>query len=193
MDTLERRLEKVHESGRNHLDLTNVWKTKSYNRNSSLRGYQEGDNIWLYEPKRKKGISPKLHKSWIGPGKILKKISDVTYRIQMGPQTKPKIVHHNKLLPYDGRNPPTWEGKRPTAPTEVADVCAFSEPDKEDVTSSDATDETPGNGQTSNTDPPTSTSSVPAGQNVNPDQSSDRRPQRTRRPVDRYGQPLLYG
>ncbi|PIK61118.1 Retrovirus-related Pol polyprotein from transposon [Apostichopus japonicus] len=109
VERLESRLEKVHQSARNHLDLTNVWKTKTYDRNSSLRSYQEGDNIWLYEPKRKKGISPKFQKSWIGPGKILKKISDVTYRVQMGPLSKPKIVHHNKLLPYDGRNPPTWK------------------------------------------------------------------------------------
>ncbi|KAK3750267.1 hypothetical protein QZH41_018672 [Actinostola sp. cb2023] len=44
-------------------------------------------------------------------GKLLKRmdqLDDVTYRIQKGAKAKPKVVHHNRLKPYEGTNAPTW-------------------------------------------------------------------------------------
>ena len=56
-----------------------------------------GDAVWLYNPRRKKGISPKLQRSWEGPYVIIKKINDLMYQIQLGPRTKTKVVHRNRL------------------------------------------------------------------------------------------------
>ncbi len=64
--------------------------------------------MWLFNPQRKKGISPKLQKPWHGPYLVVTKINDVIYCIQLSPRSKPKIVHHNRLWKYQGESPPTW-------------------------------------------------------------------------------------
>ena len=38
----------------------------------------------------------------------MKPINDLVYRIQLGPRTKPKVVHWNRLWQYNGDNPPKW-------------------------------------------------------------------------------------
>ena len=62
-----------------------------------------GDRVWLFTPKRKKGVSPKLQRNWDGPFVILKKVNDVTFRIQKSPRSKPKVVHHDRLKLYTGK------------------------------------------------------------------------------------------
>ena len=58
--------------------------------NSSRRSYQKvhglpfciGDLVWLYVPAVKKGRSKKLHLPWDGPYTVIKRLTDVNYRIQ---------------------------------------------------------------------------------------------------------------
>lgn len=38
----------------------------------------------------------------------MNKISDVTYRIQESPRSKPKVVHSDRLKPHKGENKPEW-------------------------------------------------------------------------------------
>jgi tRNA A37 threonylcarbamoyladenosine synthetase subunit TsaC/SUA5/YrdC len=52
----------------------------------------------------------KLMMNWDGPYKIIGKLTDVTYRIQKSPKSKPLIVHYNRLKPYKGKLP-GWYGK----------------------------------------------------------------------------------
>ncbi|KAJ8916965.1 hypothetical protein NQ315_008365 [Exocentrus adspersus] len=52
--------------------------------------FKEGDTVWLYQPQRKKGLSPKLQRPWEGPYLIVKN-NDLMYRIQMSPKAKPKL------------------------------------------------------------------------------------------------------
>ncbi len=39
---------------------------------------------------------------------VLNRLSDVTYRIQRTPRTKPKVVQNNRLKRYQGEDPPQW-------------------------------------------------------------------------------------
>ena len=39
---------------------------------------------------------------------VIKKINDLIYRIRLGPNTKSKVVHRNRLWQYKGSNPPNW-------------------------------------------------------------------------------------
>ena len=55
----------------------------------------------LPNPKRKKGISPKLGRPWEGPYLVTRKWNDV-YSIQRSPKSKQKIVHRNRLWLYRG-------------------------------------------------------------------------------------------
>jgi hypothetical protein len=70
--------------------------------------YERGDAVWLHNPARKKGISPKLTRAWEGPFLVVNRLSEVTYRIQRGPKTKMKVVHFDRLKPYKGEEKPTW-------------------------------------------------------------------------------------
>jgi dUTPase len=51
--------------------------------NGTLEGktLEEGDLVWYYTPRQEKGQVKKLHRGWIGPMKITKAISEVTYLI----------------------------------------------------------------------------------------------------------------
>ena len=73
----------------------------------------KGSAVWLYNPRKKKGLSPKLQRSWEGPYVVIKKINDLVYRIQLGPRTKPKVVHCNRLWLYSGTAVPTWFNEGP--------------------------------------------------------------------------------
>ena len=43
-----------------------------------------------------------------GPLLVIKRMSNVIYRIQKGPKSKPKKIHHDRLKAYRGPNIPDW-------------------------------------------------------------------------------------
>jgi len=67
-----------------------------------------GDAVWLYSPKRKKGVCSKLMRHFDGPFLVITMLSDILYRIQKGPKSKPKVVHHDHLKAYRNPNAPDW-------------------------------------------------------------------------------------
>ena len=86
----------------------NYRKRQRYWSSPGCQQLQPGDAVWSYNPQRRKGLTPKLQRPWQGPYTIIKRINDVVYRIKLGPTTKPKIVHRNRLWTYTGANTPTW-------------------------------------------------------------------------------------
>jgi hypothetical protein len=46
--------------------------------------------------------SPKLQSSWKGPYKVVVRINDVVYRIQLNPIPRMIVVHLDRLTPYWG-------------------------------------------------------------------------------------------
>lgn len=73
---------------------------KKYDLVSNFIQYDIGDQVWYYNPKRKIGRSSIFERPWKGPYKVIKKISNILYRIH-GLRDKPRVVHHDKLKPYD--------------------------------------------------------------------------------------------
>lgn len=49
-----------------------------------------------------------MTKCWVGPYVITKKMSDTDYRIQLGPKTKPMVVHANRMKEYRGTKSVAW-------------------------------------------------------------------------------------
>ncbi|KAJ8914919.1 hypothetical protein NQ315_016073 [Exocentrus adspersus] len=105
--SLEERLKTVHEFARNRLLLTSDRIKMRLDVRPGQNVFKEGDAVWLYQPQRKKGLSPKLQRPWEGPYLIVK-INDIVYRIQKSPKAKPKVVHVERLSLYPGKDPPTW-------------------------------------------------------------------------------------
>ena len=62
--------------------------------------YQPGDKVWCYSPRCGKGRSPKWNHCYSGPYEIVRKVNAVNYVIRKSPRAKCKVVHVNKLMPY---------------------------------------------------------------------------------------------
>ncbi|KAJ8917903.1 hypothetical protein NQ315_002595 [Exocentrus adspersus] len=105
---LEERLKTVHEFARNRLLMTSDRMKMRLDVKPGQNVFKEGDAVWLYQPGRKKGLSPKLQRPWEGTYLIVKTINDLVYRIQMSPKAKPKVVHVERLSLYRDKDPPTW-------------------------------------------------------------------------------------
>ncbi|XP_028408217.1 uncharacterized protein LOC114530796 [Dendronephthya gigantea] len=105
---LDDSLERAHEFARNQLIVSGERMKNNYDIDSSKTQFEKGDNVWLYTPQRKKGLSPKLQRKWKGPYSVVKRINDLVYKIQAGPRSKPVTVHRNRLWKYSGRDPQTW-------------------------------------------------------------------------------------
>ena len=86
-----------------------------------------GESVKRAKRQYDKKVKNKVRKflpSYEGPYFILGKLDDLVYRIQKGPKTKVKVVHHNQLKPYRCRDPldSSWvmEQARCWTPTEVS-------------------------------------------------------------------------
>ena len=105
---MQERIDNVHQFARANIRMVSERQKKHYDRKVAVKPYKRSDAVWLHNPTRKKGLSPKLQRPWEGPYTILDRISEVTYRIQRTPRTKRKVVHNNRLKPYVGQNAPNW-------------------------------------------------------------------------------------
>ena len=106
--TLQERLERIHHFAREHQDLMTERMKQRYDLSLRCPQLKTGNVVWLYNPQRKKGLSPKLQRPWQGPYTVTKRINDLVYRIQLRASTKPKVVHRNRLWLYSGDDPPSW-------------------------------------------------------------------------------------
>ena len=67
-----------------------------------------GDRVYLHVPAIKCGQRKKLHSPWHGPHVVVKKISDVTYRIEeVDNRRKRRVVHFNRLKRPTTKRPAT--------------------------------------------------------------------------------------
>ncbi|KAK9874212.1 hypothetical protein WA026_002568 [Henosepilachna vigintioctopunctata] len=99
-DELRLHLNQIHELVRDKIEASTDRMKTRYDLKANSVGFKEGDLVWLYNPQRKKGISPKLTQAWEGAYKVMKRINDVVYRIQRTPRSKPKVVHLDRLAKY---------------------------------------------------------------------------------------------
>ena len=62
--------------------------------------YKVGDKVWLHVPVVKKGKNLKLSRPWQGPYTVVKRLSDVVYRIELvSNKRKRLVVQFNRLKP----------------------------------------------------------------------------------------------
>lgn len=101
---LRKRMDGIHERVRANIQEASNRMKERYDVKAEKGGFQTGDLVWLFDPRRRRGFSPKLQRSWDGPYEVLKRINDVIYKIKRKPCGKPRIVHFNRLCPYLGDN-----------------------------------------------------------------------------------------
>lgn len=102
VEKLRAQLDKAHSIAREHLGTSAKRQSLMYDVKCTSFSFQPGDRVWLLSEARREGVSPKLSALYTGPHIILAKLSDITYQIRLHKSTKVKVVHHNKLKPYQG-------------------------------------------------------------------------------------------
>lgn len=105
---LRQRLQEAHSRASECLKQSIRRQKRNYDRKVSGGGLEEGQFVWLFDRSRKRGVSPKLQLRWRGPYLVVKKLSEVTYRIQLKRGSKPFVVHADRLKPYCGDKPQPW-------------------------------------------------------------------------------------
>ena len=93
-------LENAYRHVRSTMGLKQEHQKELYDRKRHGDPYKVGDLVWLHSPVVPRGSSRKLHHPWTGPYKIVKQLSDVTYRIQSCRGRRCRlVVHFNRLKP----------------------------------------------------------------------------------------------
>lgn len=94
-------INETHQFIREHQKRAQHRQKDYYDKRSSEGSYEEGDQVWLWSPVVRRGRSAKLHRPWEGPYLVIKKLSDVTYRIQSCRNPRKRlVVHFNRLKKY---------------------------------------------------------------------------------------------
>ncbi|KAJ8348856.1 hypothetical protein SKAU_G00274450 [Synaphobranchus kaupii] len=97
---LRNRLLVAHDFARKAQASTGVKQKRWYDTRCRGRAFAAGEQVWVYCPERKKGLSPKLRASWRGPGEIVERLSEVVYRIRMPGRGRLVVLHQDRLAPY---------------------------------------------------------------------------------------------
>lgn len=111
VEEIRGKLEKAHEVTRQHLQKNVSRQKEIYDAKSVMYQYKVGDLVWYAAPVIDAKLAPKLQRSFVGPIVILQRFNDLTYEIQIDAKGSKRVVHHDKLLPYRGREIPKWTKK----------------------------------------------------------------------------------
>ncbi|GBN09457.1 hypothetical protein AVEN_116684-1 [Araneus ventricosus] len=76
MKNLEARLESVHAFARERIKLASERMKTRYDSRATDHHFKDGDLVWMYNPKRRRGLSPKLQQNWEGPYTVVKKLNE---------------------------------------------------------------------------------------------------------------------
>ena len=76
---------------------------KYYDRSCHLVKYKEGDAVMLKDYSPKVRGTRKLADKWVGPWYVLDVLSDINFRIIKDENSKPKVVHHDRMKKYHHR------------------------------------------------------------------------------------------
>ena len=95
---LRKQMEKAFNLARQHALSKQLRQKELYDKKVHGKPYKQGDFVWLNTPMGRRGLSKKLHHPWAGPYKVVKKLSDATYRIeQIKGRRHRKVVHFDRL------------------------------------------------------------------------------------------------
>ena len=109
VNQLEDKLLEVHTIARENLKKSHVRQKKQYDRTARARQWKIGMAVWLFNPTKMVGKSPKLTIFWEEiPYVIIEKINDVVMRIQKSKKGKPRVVHVDRLEPVKGVVDISW-------------------------------------------------------------------------------------
>ncbi|GFU88402.1 retrovirus-related Pol polyprotein from transposon 412 [Trichonephila clavipes] len=72
VEKLQARMEEMHHLARERISMASEKMKTPYDARATGHDFHEGDKVWLWNPKRRKGFSPKLQINWEGQYTVLK-------------------------------------------------------------------------------------------------------------------------
>lgn len=107
---LKTRLTQALKTARDTLKVAHSTQKAYYDRWARANTYRVGDRVMWLDKKTRRGRCMKLNRPWTGPWTVVKRLSEVVYRIKYCgtagryPGVKRRVVHFNQLKPYHGTN-----------------------------------------------------------------------------------------
>lgn len=118
VEWVQQALNKAFQFAHKHLGLSATRQKETYDKNLKIREFEENSFVWRWYPPE---ANKKLGLGWIGPYKVIRKISDLLYKIQKDRKTKSIVVHVDHLKQYIGEKiPSNWED---TVNSNNIDIC----------------------------------------------------------------------
>ena len=106
---LHDKLLEAHTLAREHLKKNHIHQKQQYDRTTRRTEWEVGTAVWLYNPTKQVGKSPKLTIFWEEmPYVITEKINPVVMKIQKSRASKPKIIHIDRLKRVEGPIDISW-------------------------------------------------------------------------------------
>lgn len=102
VNQLRVRMQQAHDVASEHLRHNARRRKDHYDLDLQAVNFNPGDMVWFLNEERKVGVSYKLQPTYLGPCLIVKKVTDVDYGVLMDEKKKPRVLHHDKLKPYEG-------------------------------------------------------------------------------------------
>ena len=100
VESMKKRFERTYELTRGNTQKACNRYKDYYDAKAKEATYKVGDKVWLHVPVVKKGKNLKLSRPWQGPYTVVKRLSDVVYRIELvSNKRKRLVVHFNRLKP----------------------------------------------------------------------------------------------
>ena len=109
---LKDRMEETHKHVRENVKGAMHRQKKYYDQKLSWQSFQPGDQVFVFFPNAKPGLTTKLACLWRGPFKMIAKITDVTYKINCGRKGKPQVIHVDRIRKKYPQNLPGEESEQ---------------------------------------------------------------------------------
>lgn len=117
VQNLERNMQKSHEAARDNSKRGQCWQKKQYDKRAQTKKLLAGTWVWLYNPTKRIGRSPKLQVKWEEePYEIKRHLSDLVVELESVRSKKKRVVHRNQVKEVK-KKPVEWveeENKRET-------------------------------------------------------------------------------
>ena len=100
------KIKETHSLARSKLKVTQANMKRDYDLKASTRPYSVGDPVYVLDSATVKGRCKKLSPVWMGPGLIVRKLSDLVYEIKI--RQRLVTINHDRLKPCLDSKLPKW-------------------------------------------------------------------------------------
>ena len=111
VELLKKRMQHAHELARAHLKVNAEHHKRDYDAKLNFVVYRLGELVWPLSDRTQLAIAPKLRCPYEGPYLVLKRVNDLDYVIQLDAKGTRRLVHSNRLKPYQGQITLKWANK----------------------------------------------------------------------------------